>query len=64
MYFTSVKIKDYFIWRYECGADIAKLILERCEGLNVHGINNVKLLEEIVVDVDWDEMMFAFADSE
>ena len=44
-------LQDCLIQRYECGAEIPKLILHDCY---YYCISDIEELQNIVVDVDWD----------
>ncbi len=50
-------LQDCLIQRYECGAKIETLTLDNCHRL---GYSSVWKLEQIVVDVIWDEMWQGF----
>lgn len=51
---TLGMLQDFLICRYEYGVEIRQLTLRHCHGLERE---DVDLLAEIVVDVDWDEEM-------
>ncbi|KJA15237.1 hypothetical protein HYPSUDRAFT_48554 [Hypholoma sublateritium FD-334 SS-4] len=54
---SLVLLQDCLIQRYECGAEIQKLSLDDCYRLDDFGVRE---LENIVVDVDWDEIEQGF----
>ncbi|KAF5387398.1 hypothetical protein D9757_005781 [Collybiopsis confluens] len=52
---------DCLILRYESRSEIQKLVLERCSHLNSVDVTE---LEDIVVDLEWDEVETGYSDSE
>ncbi|KDR80739.1 hypothetical protein GALMADRAFT_222340 [Galerina marginata CBS 339.88] len=58
---TIEALQDCLIWRYECGVEILDLKIEDCYGITE---TNVFLLEDIVVNLEWDGVELELSDEE
>ncbi|KDR85147.1 hypothetical protein GALMADRAFT_260847 [Galerina marginata CBS 339.88] len=58
---TMQAVQDCLIWRYECGVEVLKLKLEECYQI---AEDDVSLLGDIIVDLEWDGLELGLTEEE